>query len=133
MSDAVNVASRLEGANKFYGTTIIASDSTVALAGDEFAWRELDTIRVKGREQSLRIHELHGLKGELTPAEQTMLTDYAEGLALWRAGNLQQAAERFTRSAPADRPSALFTERARRAAAGPAGDGWDPVRTLQEK
>ena len=47
MSDAVNLASRLEGANKFYGTSIIASETTVALAGDAFAWRELDTVRVK--------------------------------------------------------------------------------------
>ena len=49
MSDAVNLASRLEGANKFYGTSIIASETTVALAGDAFAWRELDTVGVKGR------------------------------------------------------------------------------------
>ena len=58
MSDAVNLASRLEGANKFYGTTIIASETTVALAGDDFAWRELDAIRVKGRTQALKIYEL---------------------------------------------------------------------------
>ena len=63
MSDAVNLASRLEGANKFYGTTIIASDTTVALAGEAFAWRELDTIRVKGRTQSLKIYELLALVG----------------------------------------------------------------------
>ena len=58
MSDAVNLASRLEGANKFYGTTIIASETTVALAGEAFAWRELDAIRVKGRNQALKIYEL---------------------------------------------------------------------------
>ena len=63
MSDAVNLASRLEGANKFYGTSIIASETTVALAGDAFAWRELDTIRVKGRTQALRIYELAALRG----------------------------------------------------------------------
>ena len=63
MSDAVNLASRLEGANKFYGTTIIASETTVALAGDAFAWRELDTIRVKGRSQALKIYELLARRG----------------------------------------------------------------------
>ena len=61
MSDAVNLASRLEGANKFYGTTIIASETTVALAGEDFAWRELDAIRVKGRTQALKIYELLAL------------------------------------------------------------------------
>ena len=48
MSDAVNLASRLEGANKFYGTTIIASETTVALAGEAFAWRELDADQGQG-------------------------------------------------------------------------------------
>ncbi|MFN5452204.1 adenylate/guanylate cyclase domain-containing protein, partial [Bradyrhizobium sp.] len=95
MSDAVNVASRLEGANKFYGTTIIASDSTVKLAGDEFAWRELDTIRVKGREQSLSIYELHGRADALTPQDRRLLDGYAAGLAHWRAGELAQAGECF--------------------------------------
>ena len=51
MGDMVNLASRLEGANKFFGTTIIASETTVALTGGAFAWRELDAIRVKGRAQ----------------------------------------------------------------------------------
>jgi len=132
MSDAVNVASRLEGANKFYGTTIIASDSTVALAGDEFAWRELDTIRVKGREQSLKIFELHGRAAELTPGERELLAAYAAGLAHWRAGELQQAADCFAQGAADDRPSDLFARRARAAAEGEAA-AWDPVRSLQEK
>ena len=70
MSDAVNLASRLEGANKFYGTTIIASETTVALAGDAFAWRELDAIRVKGRTQALKIYELLARAAELTPRSE---------------------------------------------------------------
>ncbi|WP_257166635.1 adenylate/guanylate cyclase domain-containing protein [Bradyrhizobium sp. SRS-191] len=132
MSDAVNVASRLEGANKFYGTTIIASESTRSLAGDAFAWRELDTVRVKGREQSLTIYELHGRTAELSPQEQTLLSGYATGLAHWRAGELAQAAERFAAGADDDRPSALFA--ARVTATTPNGaTAWDPVRTLQEK
>ena len=49
MSDAVNLASRLEGANKYFGTSIMASEATVKLTGTTFAWRELDAIRVKGR------------------------------------------------------------------------------------
>jgi adenylate cyclase/guanylate cyclase len=133
MSDAVNVASRLEGANKFYGTTIIASETTVALAGDDFAWRELDTVRVKGRERSLRIYELRCLAAELAPSEQTMLADYAAGLVHWRAGELQSAAACFARSAATDQPGALFAERAALAAADRTGASWDPVRSLLEK
>lgn len=133
MSDAVNVASRLEGANKFYGTTIIASDTTVALAGDAFAWRELDTIRVKGRAQAIRIFELHGLASDIGTEQQAVLADYAAGLAHWRTGALQRAADSFATSAAVDRPSALFAARAKEAAADGATPDWDPVRSLQEK
>jgi adenylate cyclase len=133
MSDAVNLASRLEGANKFYGTTIIASDTTAALAGEAFAWRELDTIRVKGRTQSLKIHELLALASELTPPQRCAMTDYAAGLSHWRDGEFDLAANCFDRSAEHDRPSALFRDRARQAAQQVASPDWDPVRTLQEK
>ncbi|MEN3286650.1 MAG: adenylate cyclase [Bradyrhizobium sp.] len=133
MSDAVNLASRLEGANKFYGTTIIASDTTVALAGDAFAWRELDTIRVKGRAQAIKIFELQGMAAEIPAELQAVIENYATGLAHWRAGAFQSAADRFARSAVKDRPSALFAERAREAAADGAAPDWEAVRSLQEK
>jgi adenylate cyclase/guanylate cyclase len=134
MSDAVNVASRLEGANKFYGTTIIASDTTVALAGEAFAWRELDTIRVKGRTQSLKIHELMaGSASELMGSQRAALADYAAGLSHWRAGEFDLAAGCFERSAVQDRPSALFRERARQAADNVPDPDWEPVRSLLEK
>jgi adenylate cyclase len=73
MGDAVNLASRLEGANKFYGSGIIASEATVQLAGDGLAWRELDAVRVKGRNQALKIYEL------LAPA--SLFRDRAQELA----------------------------------------------------
>jgi len=134
MSDAVNVASRLEGANKFYGTIIIASDTTVALAGEAFAWRELDTIRVKGRTQSLRIHELMAASAsELTGSQRAALADYAAGLSHWRAREFDLAAGCFERSAAQDRPSALFRERARQAADNAPDPDWEPVRSLLEK
>lgn len=133
MSDAVNLASRLEGANKFYGTTVIASETTVALAAKGFAWRELDTIRVKGRIQALKIYELMGPADQLSPARKASVADYAEGLAHWRAGEFDLASDCFAHSAEADRPSAVFLERAREFAKKAPDPEWDAVRTLQEK
>jgi adenylate cyclase len=133
MSDAVNLASRLEGANKFYGTTIIASETTVALAAETFGWRELDTIRVKGRIQALKIYELIGPSDQLSPAQKASVADYAEGLAHWRAGEFDLAADCFGHSAEVDRPSQIFLERAREFAKKAPGPEWDAVRTLQEK
>jgi len=133
MSDAVNLASRLEGANKFYGTTIIVSETTVALAGEAFAWRELDAIRVKGRVQALKIYELLARAADLTSERKLLIENYAEGLAHWRAREFDRAAVSFDRSAAADRPAALFRDRARELAEAPPGGDWDPIRTLQEK
>jgi adenylate cyclase len=133
MSDAVNLASRLEGANKFYGTTVIASETTVALAGKAFAWRELDMLRVKGRAQALKIYELLALSNEVTSSQEVFLADYAEGLAHWRVGEFDLAASSFERAAEADRPSANFLTRARECVQNPPGPGWEPIRTLQEK
>lgn len=133
MSDAVNLASRLEGANKFYGTTIIASETTVALTGEDFAWRELDAIRVKGRNQALKIYQLLARATELAPEQEVVVANYAEGLAHWRAREFDRAATSFGRSAESDRPSSLFRTRARELAENPPGQDWDPIRTLQEK
>jgi adenylate cyclase len=133
MSDAVNLASRLEGANKFYGTTVIASETTVALTGEAFAWRELDAIRVKGRTQALKIYELLALSAGLTASQETSIANYAEGLGQWRARKFERAAQYFGRSADIDRPASLFAARARELAQNPPGQDWDPIRTLQEK
>ena len=126
MSDAVNLASRLEGANKFYGTTIIASETTVALAGEAFAWRELDAIRVKGRTQALKIYELLALSTELTSSQQALIANYADGLAHWRAREFELAATCFGRSAD-DRPAGIAVLPARPGIGPkPAGRGLGP-------
>src|SRR5258708_15057399 len=80
MSDAVNVASRLEGANKYYGTTIAASEMTVELTGSTFTWRELDAIRVKGRAAPVKIYELLAEAGEETPQQAAAAPAYSHGL-----------------------------------------------------
>jgi adenylate cyclase len=133
MSDAVNLASRLEGANKFYGTTVIASETTAGLTGDGFIWRELDTVRVKGRMQALKIFELLARAETGSSLPDAVLTDYAEGLAHWRAGAFKLAAQCFSRAAAADPPSENFLARAKEALDQPPAGEWDPVRALQEK
>jgi adenylate cyclase len=133
MSDAVNVASRLEGANKYYGTTIAASEMTVELTGSTFAWRELDAIRVKGRATPVKIYELLAEAGEETPQQATAATAYARGLAYWRNREFDAAAKCFERVADVDRPSALFLSRANAFARLPPGPDLEPVTTLDAK
>ena len=56
--DTVNLASRLEGVNKQYGTWILASEATRQEAGEAFAWRQMDRVRVVGISQPVRLYEL---------------------------------------------------------------------------
>jgi class 3 adenylate cyclase len=133
MSDAVNVASRIEGANKFYGTTISASESTVALTGSGFAWRELDAIRVQGRSTPVKIYELLDQAGQETPQQAKISAVYAQGLAHWRDRAFELAAQQFVAIAESDKPAAKFLARAKAFASDPPGPDWEPVSTLEAK
>ena len=133
MGDMVNLASRLESANRFYGTTIMASETTMAASGDAFVWREIDAIRVKGRAGAVTVFEPLAAAGEATPEQEACANAYAEGLARFRARDFVAAAEHFAPAASADPPSALFLQRAKELAQNPPGPDWQPINALEEK
>jgi adenylate cyclase len=133
MSDTVNVASRLEGANKYYGTAIMASETTMAQTGDAFAWRELDAIRVMGRGEAIKVFEPLADKGAESGEQAKMAAAYAEGLAHWRAREFTKAADAFGRTGETDPASALFAKRAKALSANPPSPDWTPVNTLEGK
>ena len=130
---SVNLASRLEGANKYFGTSILASEATVSLTGAAFEWREIDTIRVTGHQASLRVYE------PLAETEVKGSTDcrhariYSQGLTCWRQGQFAAAAELFASIAENDPPAALFAKRAKTAMSSPPATDWEPVYTLEGK
>jgi adenylate cyclase len=62
LGDGINLASRMEGANKIYGTQILVSETTAALVGGEFYLRRMDVLRVKGKSQPMAMFELMGEK-----------------------------------------------------------------------
>ena len=86
IGDTVNLASRLEGVNKVFGTRIIVAESTLKLARSEVEARELDLITVVGKTEPVRIYELICLAGQLGPAESELLQGVRE-----RAGSLPGA------------------------------------------
>jgi class 3 adenylate cyclase/CHASE2 domain-containing sensor protein len=133
MSDAVNLASRLEGANKYFATSIMASEMTVALTGESFAWRELDAIRVQGRAHPVKIYEPLAERGQETPGQTRIASIYAEGLARWRARDFAGAASCFEQIVNDDPPAALFLARAKEFARHPPGENWEAVNTLEGK
>lgn len=133
MSDTVNVASRLEGANKYYGTAIMASETTMVQTGDTFAWRELDAIRVQGRGEAIKVFEPLAQRDEESAEQAKVTAAYAEGLRRWRAREFTQAADAFDGVARIDPPSSLFAKRARALTASPPPPDWTPVNTLEGK
>jgi class 3 adenylate cyclase len=128
MGDAVNLASRLESANKEYGSRSLISEPAMAAAGDAIETRELDRLVVVGQTRSQAVFEIMGCKGELTP-EQLLLRDrYAEGLAAYRACRWDDARRAFhaaLEAVPGDQPSIAFIRRIDGFAANPPADGWD--------
>jgi adenylate cyclase len=132
MGDMVNLASRLEGANKFFGTTIMASETTRNATGETFVWRELDGIKVKGRNQAVKIYEPLGLAGAVSPDQAARVAAYAEGLARYRARDFAGALEAFNRY-PDDPPAAKFAARVRELLTEPPGPDWEPINALEEK
>ncbi len=132
MGDNVNLASRLEGINKQYGTELIISENTLALIGDEFVCRELDLIRVKGKEQPVRIFELVGKKDEVSEEKNRLITVFQRGLAYYRARNFLGARDQFS-TIHGDPASGVFVYRCEEFLKSPPPEGWDGVFTFTEK
>jgi class 3 adenylate cyclase/CHASE2 domain-containing sensor protein len=133
MGDVVNLASRLEAANKLYGTAVIVSETTMSLTGSAFVWRELDAIRVKGRSQPVLIFEPLGAAGEIRPELLSRREAYEKGLACYRARDFAGAAQSFALGAMDDPPSALFLQRARSLLQHSPGPDWEPVSAQEQK
>jgi class 3 adenylate cyclase len=136
MGDTVNLASRLEGANKIYGTRLLATEATVTVSAANIEAREIDRVVVLGQSQPQAIFEVMGRKGELTGAQDIVRTRFAEALAAYRARNWDEARRAFLvaqEAAPNDGPSMTFLKRLHSLQAHPPGDGWDGAWRLDEK
>src|SRR5579885_2646568 len=132
MGDAVNLASRLEGVNKRYGTLVLVSEATAQACGEAVVFREIDTVAVKGRERPVALFEPLGLAGEVARDALAHRSDFAKALRQWRGGQWAQAASAFEMLAGADAAAAHFAALARDFAAAPPAD-WQGVSVLTEK
>ncbi|GJQ62842.1 MAG: adenylate/guanylate cyclase domain-containing protein [Melioribacteraceae bacterium] len=137
MGDDVNLASRLEGANKQYGTFIMLNESTAGMVRDKFLLRDLDFIKVKGKNKPARVYELIGRRGE-TPAEEKLkkLSTYFDGLTEYRNRNFREAENLFLQTLenlPDDAPSKVYIERIAYYLESPPGEEWDGSFTMKSK
>ncbi len=130
LGDGVNVASRLEGLNKQYGTTIVVSESVREAAGPGFLFRTLDVVAVKGRQGGLRIHELLGTTDE--HVSLAAVTAYELAFAAYQARRFDRALELMA-AVDGDGPCEALRARCRRFLADPPPADWDGVATFTTK
>ncbi|MDE1976636.1 MAG: adenylate/guanylate cyclase domain-containing protein, partial [Elusimicrobia bacterium] len=136
LGDEVNLASRLEGANKFFGSGILASGAVYQGAKDSVEARELGRVRVVGKEAPVLVYEILAEKGKLSPDRRAALADYEEGLAAFKARRWPEAASAFGRAVekiPSDGPAKLYQSLSRDYSVVPPLEGWDGVFNLTAK
>jgi len=132
MGEAVNLAARLEGVNKLYGTLIMCSAETARAAGVGFVFRQLDTVRVVGQKRPVTVMELVCRKGCLDPDRERILQGYRQALAAYRRGALAEAGEQFA-SMENDPPSAVMAQRCAAMMRGDMETCRDGVFVLESK
>ncbi len=118
IGDSVNIASRLEGINKAYQTSITISQTVKESLDASFVTRPLDIVAVKGKKQKLEIYELVGMQKEVevapTPAEIELCRAFTEAYNAFYAGKMEEAKKLFLQIQqryPADAPTRIYLER----------------------
>jgi adenylate cyclase len=129
IGDNVNLASRLEGLNKMYGTHIIVSQSTKLLAGSDLSFREIDLVAVKGKQQPVPIYEL------MVADDSEMRKSFGEALGLYRNRKFTYALQKFNDicAKKQDHVSSLYAGRCRNFIGSPPPLEWDGVFVAKSK
>jgi class 3 adenylate cyclase len=130
IGDTVNIASRLEQANKFYGTHILVSEGTRRLAGDTLAFREIDSLQVSGKQEPVRVFELLGYSSELSDAVRRLAQTYETALAHYRSQDWDAAEAAFREClvlVPGDPPSQVMLDRIASFRLTPPAADWDGI------
>jgi class 3 adenylate cyclase len=136
IGDTVNIASRLEGTSKVYGTRILMNNRTHQLAGDAIEAREIDSVLVVGKSEPERIFELLGRKGEVASERLELRDTFVAALADYREQRWDKAAKGFRDCltiVPEDPVSQVFLDRIGKFRAEPPPQGWNGVWALDVK
>jgi class 3 adenylate cyclase len=136
MGDAVNLAARLEVANKTYGSRCLISEETMAEVEDVIEAREIDRLVVVGQTKPHVVYEIMARKGELAPNEISLRSHYAEGLAAYRSRQWDDARRAFTAAiavVSGDGPSQTLLQRVEKLQRDPPASDWDGSWRLEYK
>ncbi len=135
IGDNVNLASRLEGLNKYYGTSILISQATAEALSNGFILRDIDRVRVKGKAQASGIFEVVG-EGEPDPEVARFLTAYHQGVALYRQQRWPESLEALEQALqlhPDDAATKRYLGLAQKYRESPPGPDWEAVTVMEGK
>ena len=130
LGDAGNLASRLEGLNKQFNTSIMISACTKKMLGNEFSCREISSVRVKGRKEPVKVFE--PMFNEDYNAMADIIHRFEAGLRLYYSGQFNEAMEIFTTLSNTDGPSAAYVRICKELIENPPVN-WDGVWEMKEK
>jgi adenylate cyclase len=136
MGDAVNLASRLEAANKAFGTGILLGEETARRVQGALVTRPLARLRVKGKTQAVEVHTLLGAPEDLSATQRDFLAAYRAGYDAYVLGRFAAAAAALARAdalMPGDLTTGRLREESVRYSTTPPPAGWEPVLTLESK
>jgi class 3 adenylate cyclase len=136
MGDTVNLASRLETANKAYGSRCLISEATANMCAADFEIREIDRVVVVGQSQPQTVYEVMGRKDTLTPQQTLACAHYAAGLAAYRARCWDEARAAFAaaiEATPDDGPSIALLARVADLRRDPPAENWDGSWRMESK
>ncbi|KKU80285.1 MAG: Adenylate cyclase [Candidatus Peregrinibacteria bacterium GW2011_GWA2_47_7] len=137
IGDTVNLGSRLESANRQYGTKILVDEKTVhEVTSGVFVFRRLDQVRVKGKQNAVRIFELLGEVVTTRPEVIRLLHEFENGLAFYEKGQFAEAQKYFEAALevyPNDVPSQIFKVRCGEFLKRPPSQEWDGAVELDKK
>ena len=136
IGDAVNLASRLEGLNKIYGTHILLSEFTARRLDQRFLIRELDRVQVKGKGQAVALFELMAWSAEAKPCHHEAAALFERGLRAYRRMEWERAHALFEKTLgliPDDGPSRLYVKRIEHFRSSPPVEGWSGVTVFDHK
>jgi adenylate cyclase len=137
IGDGVNLSSRLEGTSKQYGCDIVISENTYEECKDKIIVRELDRIRVKGKNDPVSIYELVALNTEkISPTAEQIIELYGKGRSLYNEKKFAFALDKFARVLqldPYNKAAYLHMQRCQHFFTHPPSKNWDSVWTLESK
>ena len=141
IGDTVNIASRLEGLNKYYGTNILVSDQIADVCADTFLFRHIDHSLPKGAVRPLQILELVGMfdgpeEFQIQPAQAKLVVDWNEVYEVYNSRDWIKALdafEQFKLQYPEDRVAAIYLERITEFLVDPPADDWDGIMRFDKK